>query len=58
MTPGQAVGKVVIDSRAVTAGDLFVALKGPRFDGHDFVADVLAQGAAAIAETGGRRSGP
>ena len=36
------------DSRTVNAGDLFVALKGPRFDGHDFIADVLARGAAAI----------
>jgi UDP-N-acetylmuramoyl-tripeptide--D-alanyl-D-alanine ligase len=35
------------DSRAVVPGMLFVALKGERFDGHDFVAEVLAQGAAA-----------
>jgi hypothetical protein len=34
------------DSRAVTPGMLFVALKGERFDGHDFVAEVLAKGAA------------
>ncbi|MBU0752536.1 MAG: UDP-N-acetylmuramoyl-tripeptide--D-alanyl-D-alanine ligase [Gammaproteobacteria bacterium] len=34
------------DSRAVTPGMLFVALKGERFDGHDYVRDVLAQGAA------------
>jgi len=44
------VERVVTDSRAVRAGDLFVALKGPRFDGHEFVAGVLAQGAAAIAD--------
>ena len=43
-----AVGEVVTDSRSVNAGDLFVALKGPRFDGHDFIGDVLARGAAAI----------
>ena len=43
-----AVGEVVTDSRSVNAGDLFVALKGPRFDGQDFIADVLARGAAAI----------
>jgi len=34
------------DSRAVMPGMLFVALKGERFDGHDYVREVLAQGAA------------
>jgi UDP-N-acetylmuramoyl-tripeptide--D-alanyl-D-alanine ligase len=38
---------VFSDSRAVEAGGLFVALRGERFDGHDFVAEVLAKGAAA-----------
>lgn len=38
---------VTTDSRKVTNGDLFVALKGERFDGHDFVAQCFAQGAAA-----------
>ncbi|HLJ20441.1 MAG TPA: UDP-N-acetylmuramoylalanyl-D-glutamyl-2,6-diaminopimelate--D-alanyl-D-alanine ligase, partial [Stellaceae bacterium] len=37
---------VSIDSRSVAAGDLFVALAGPSFDGHDFVADALKRGAA------------
>ncbi len=41
------VREVVIDSRVAGPGDLFVAIRGPRFDGHDFVADVLARGAAA-----------
>jgi UDP-N-acetylmuramoyl-tripeptide--D-alanyl-D-alanine ligase len=41
------VREVVIDSRVAGAGDLFVAIRGPRFDGHDFVADVLGRGAAA-----------
>ena len=44
--PFEARG-VSIDSRTVRPGDLFVALSGPRFDGHDFVADALARGAAA-----------
>ena len=38
---------VSIDSRTVAPGDLFVALAGPNFDGHDFVADALAKGAVA-----------
>jgi UDP-N-acetylmuramoyl-tripeptide--D-alanyl-D-alanine ligase len=38
---------VSIDSRSVGAGDLFVAIKGPRADGHDYVAAALAGGAAA-----------
>ncbi len=33
------------DSRTVGEGELFVALVGERFDGHDFVADALARGA-------------
>ena len=49
------VREVVIDSRVVGAGDLFVAIRGPRFDGHDFVADVLQKGAAAIVDSNARR---
>jgi len=40
-------GGVSIDSRTVAPGDLFVALIGPNFDGHRFVAQALAAGAAA-----------
>lgn len=35
------------DSRSVREGDLYVALVGDRFDGHDFVTDALASGARA-----------
>ena len=38
---------VSIDSRSVEPGDLFIALKGPNFDGHAFVAKALAAGACA-----------
>ena len=37
---------VVIDSRKVKPGDLFFALKGDRFDGNRFAAEVIASGAA------------
>ncbi|WDT78842.1 MAG: Mur ligase family protein [Candidatus Manganitrophus sp.] len=37
---------VSIDTRTLRPGDLFVAVKGPRFDGHDFVAQALEQGAS------------
>jgi UDP-N-acetylmuramoyl-tripeptide--D-alanyl-D-alanine ligase len=38
---------VSIDSRTLAAGDLFVALRGPNFDGHDFVRAALERGATA-----------
>lgn len=38
---------VSIDSRAIVAGQLFVALAGPRFDGHDYLNEVAAKGAVA-----------
>jgi UDP-N-acetylmuramoyl-tripeptide--D-alanyl-D-alanine ligase len=36
---------VSTDSRSIAAGDLFVALRGERFDGHEFIAQVKAAGA-------------
>lgn len=38
---------VSIDSRTLSHGALFVALKGPNFDGHDFISTAKEQGAAA-----------
>jgi UDP-N-acetylmuramoyl-tripeptide--D-alanyl-D-alanine ligase len=39
--------RVTTDTRALAPGDLFVALRGERFDGHDFVAQAVTAGAAA-----------
>jgi UDP-N-acetylmuramoyl-tripeptide--D-alanyl-D-alanine ligase len=44
---------VGIDSRAAARGELFVAIRGARFDGHAFLGDALAGGAvAAMVERG------
>jgi UDP-N-acetylmuramoyl-tripeptide--D-alanyl-D-alanine ligase len=45
--PDLAVAGCCTDSRALQPGHLFVALRGESFDGHDFVAQVLDQGAVA-----------
>jgi len=47
---------VTIDSRRVSAGDLFVAIAGERFDGHDFLEDVVRAGAAGVAIRAGRKA--
>lgn len=49
--PGAPVRALTIDSRRAGPGDVFVALKGERHDGHDFVKDVLARGAAGALVT-------
>ena len=36
------------DSRDVTDGSLFVAIKGNNFDGHDFIYEAVKRGASAI----------
>ncbi len=46
--PAQTVGGISIDSRSVAPGDLFVAIRGERFDGHRFVDAAVAKGAAAV----------
>jgi murE/murF fusion protein len=42
------IGGVQSDSRLVKPGDVFVAIKGSRSDGHDFIAQVVEQGAVAV----------
>ena len=41
-------GAVSIDSRTLSRGDLFVAVKGERFDGHDFAAAARDRGATGL----------
>ncbi|WP_210258553.1 MULTISPECIES: UDP-N-acetylmuramoyl-tripeptide--D-alanyl-D-alanine ligase [unclassified Devosia] len=53
-TVGASIGSVSIDSRDLGPDALFVAIKGDRFDGHDFVAQALANGAAAALVSEGR----
>ena len=50
---GVAIRRVHSDTRTLQPGDLFVALKGERFDAHDFLGQAKAAGAvAALAERG------
>src|SRR5262245_4594960 len=44
----RVTGTVEFDSRAVTAGGLFLALPGARSDGHDFAAAAVRAGAVAV----------
>lgn len=48
ISPVATFGVVSTDTRAIRPGDIFVALVGERFDGHDFVASALASGAGAL----------
>ena len=53
-TSGHLVGDDIVahgvstDTRSIGAGQLFVALRGERFDAHDFLAQAVAAGAAAL----------
>ena len=47
-TGAEELTAVSTDTRTVRRGDLFVALKGEKYDAHDFVADAIASGAAAV----------
>ena len=48
-----------IDTRTIKAGDLFFAIKGPHFDGRDFVGQAIAKSASGVVVTAGTfESGP
>ncbi|MBI4690141.1 MAG: UDP-N-acetylmuramoyl-L-alanyl-D-glutamate--2,6-diaminopimelate ligase [Nitrospirae bacterium] len=42
------IAGIAYDSRKTNAGDIFIAVKGEQFDGHDFIADAVRKGAAAV----------
>ncbi len=46
--PARTFAGVASDTRALGAGALFVALRGERFDAHDFLADAIRAGAAGL----------
>ncbi|MEY2618082.1 MAG: UDP-N-acetylmuramoyl-tripeptide--D-alanyl-D-alanine ligase [Pseudomonadota bacterium] len=48
------ITRVHTDTRTLQPGDLFVALRGERFDANDLIADALARGAAAVLAHRGR----
>jgi len=57
-TPASIEG-VSTDTRAIPAGSAFVALRGERYDGHDFLADAARSGAScAVVARGRAASGP
>jgi UDP-N-acetylmuramoyl-tripeptide--D-alanyl-D-alanine ligase len=49
--------RITTDSRQIQEGDLFIALRGDNFDGHDFVAQALEKGAAGILVHDGKKTG-
>ncbi len=55
LDPVARVAGVSIDSRTVRAGELFIAIHGPRHDGHDHVAGALERGAVAAMVAEGQR---
>ena len=46
--PSRVIDGFSIDTRTLAAGDLFIALRGERFDGHTFIRDALAKGASGV----------
>jgi UDP-N-acetylmuramoyl-tripeptide--D-alanyl-D-alanine ligase len=57
LSPVARLAGVSIDSRAVGRGQLFVAIRGPRHDGHDFVPAALHAGAEAAVVASDRLAG-
>lgn len=47
-SPDELVQRVCTDSRKIAQGDLFFALPGEKFDGHDFIEEVIRKGAVGV----------
>ncbi|MBN2324056.1 MAG: UDP-N-acetylmuramoyl-tripeptide--D-alanyl-D-alanine ligase [Spirochaetes bacterium] len=43
-----SVSDISTDSRSLKTGDVFIAVKGDRFDGHDFIGEAVRRGAACV----------
>lgn len=56
-TPETPWREVCLDSRQVQPGDLFFAVKGDRFDGHDYLPEAAGRGAAAVVVEAGKWTG-
>src|SRR5215470_9623142 len=54
--PDQVVGNIVTDSRSLQEGDFFIALRGARFDGHEFVGEACKRGAMGVIVEAGRKA--
>src|SRR5215831_7848411 len=52
--PSFSVTSFSTDSRKIQRGDFFICLKGPNFDGHDFIGSVIEQGASGVLIQKGR----
>ncbi len=52
--PSSEFSRIVIDGRSAAPGDLYVAIKGERFDGHDFCQQALDAGATGLLVEKGR----
>lgn len=46
--PDMDLPQIAIDSRKIEGGELFIALKGENFDGHDYIERALEKGAKAV----------
>jgi UDP-N-acetylmuramoyl-tripeptide--D-alanyl-D-alanine ligase len=47
-SPSRPCGRISIDTRTIEPGQAFLAIRGPRFDGHDFLGQAVTRGAGAL----------